>query len=94
MTLSEFKKSLEDSEPPKIIGRELKALWYDAKGSWDKAHFLIQSMPGRNAAWVHAYLHRKEPDEWNANYWYSRAEKSKTITSFEDEWIEIVKSLL
>jgi hypothetical protein len=25
--------------------------------------------------WIHAYLHRKEPDIWNAKYWYRRCGK-------------------
>jgi hypothetical protein len=31
---------------------------YDAKGDWDKAHDFVDQLPGADAAWVHAYLHR------------------------------------
>jgi hypothetical protein len=53
----------------------LRALWYDLKGDWDTAHSIVQVMSDVNAMWIHAYLHRKEPDEWNAKYWYRRSGK-------------------
>ena len=53
----------------------LRALWYDLSGDWDTAHSIVQAMPDVNAMWLHAYLHRKEPDIWNAKYWYRRAGK-------------------
>jgi len=94
MTVNEFKDTLKEYTPPGEISNELKALWYDAKGDWDKAHQIVQSMHTKKAAWVHAYLHRKEPDDWNASYWYSIAGKPKQNSSFEEEWEQIVISLL
>jgi hypothetical protein len=35
----------------------------------------VQVMSDVNAMWIHAYLHRKEPDIWNAKYWYNRCGK-------------------
>jgi hypothetical protein len=43
---------------------------------------------------VHAYLHRKEGDLSNAGLWYQRAGKPQARMSFEEEWAEIVSSLL
>jgi hypothetical protein len=57
-----FKESLGQSKPESNISPMLKALWYDAKGNWDKAHDFVDQLPGADAAWVHAYLHRKEGD--------------------------------
>lgn len=94
MNLKEFKQSLSEDTVPSGISTELKALWFEAKGDWDKAHNIVQSMTTKNAAWVHAYLHRKEPDEWNASYWYSIAGKPIPKISFESEWDEIAKNLL
>ncbi len=42
MDLVAFKKYLSANEPPTGITVCLKAMWYDAKGNWDKAHKLIQ----------------------------------------------------
>jgi hypothetical protein len=94
MTVNEFKVTLKENSVPKEISNELKALWYDAKGDWNKAHQIVQSMHTKNAAWVHAYLHRKEPDEWNASYWYSIAGREKPKIPYDVEWEEITRNLL
>ena len=73
MTLSEFKNSLSENIPSDNLSVYLQALWYDAKGDWEKAHALIQDVPDKNASWIHAYLHRREGDTGNADYWYFRA---------------------
>ena len=94
MTFEEFKLLLDDNSPPENLHRLVIALWYDAKGNWDKSHKITQEINGKDAAWVHAYLHRKEGDPGNASYWYSRAGKSFSNKTLEEEWEEIVKVLL
>jgi hypothetical protein len=94
MNVSSFKESLSGKEPPKNSSVYLNALWHDAKGEWDKAHKLIQDDEDKNASWIHAYLHRKEGDNSNASYWYSRAGKKKPSVSIEKEWEEIVTALI
>ncbi|MEP7109811.1 MAG: hypothetical protein ABI760_17580 [Ferruginibacter sp.] len=94
MNLSLFKESLSGNEPPQNSPVYLNALWYDAKGEWDKAHSLIQDVKDKYAAWIHAYLHRKEGDEANADYWYDRAGKRRCHDSLEKEWEEIVAALI
>ena len=93
MQYDEFVASLEHSNPPEITGN-LLALWFDGKGSWDKAHEIAQSDDGKEAARVHAYLHRKEEDEWNAGYWYRGAGKDHCKLSLEEEWEELLKYFL
>lgn len=94
MDLKDFKESISQNEPPKDLSVYLKALWFDAKGDWEKAHALIQDVTDKNAAWIHAYLHRKEGDIFNADYWYSRAGKKRSDISLEKEWEEIAEELL
>ncbi len=94
MDLKKFKDTLENENPPANISNELKALWYDSKDEWNKAHEMVQENPSKNAAWVHAYLHRKEGDEGNADYWYRRAQKEFSKLSLQNEWDEIVFYLL
>ncbi len=72
----------------------LKSLWYDAKGDWKTAHDLVDQLPGLEAAWVHAYLHRKEGDIWNADYWYAKAKKTRPNISLEAEWESLVTYFL
>lgn len=89
-----FKESLNNPEPPKDASVYLKALWYDAKGEWNTSHKLIQDIEDKDAAWIHAYLHRKEGDVSNADYWYRRAGKTRPAVSLEEEWEEIVVTAL
>jgi hypothetical protein len=93
MTVAEFKESLsQETVPP--VPDHLKALWYDAKGDWEKAHTIIQDIEDKTAAWIHAYLHRKEGDIWNADYWYNLAGRKRPALTPEKEWESIVKELI
>ena len=49
---------------------------------------------GSDAAWVHAYLHRKEGDLGNAGYWYRRARRDTSDLELDAEWATIVDALL
>lgn len=89
-----FRESLKNNQPPNNINGLVQAMWWEAKGNWDKAHKIAQDISGADAAWVHAYLHRKEGDEGNAGYWYSRARKLHCQDSFDREWEIIVDALL
>ena len=94
MTLEEFRESLSRAEPPADLDRALKGLWWDAKGDWGRAHESAQQDEGPAGSWVHAYLHRKEGDTSNAGYWYRRAGKNPSRALLQEEWLEVVKSLL
>jgi hypothetical protein len=72
----------------------LRALWHDARGDWDAAHRVAQDIEDADAAWVHAYLHRKEGDAGNAAYWYRRAGQPIATDSLDDEWTRIARELL
>ncbi|MBS1750747.1 MAG: hypothetical protein JST63_12645 [Bacteroidetes bacterium] len=94
MELEYFSASLHQQDPPPAISVYLQALWYDGKGDWHKAHELIQDIDDKKAAWVHAYLHRKEGDQGNAKYWYSRAGKTFPAVSLQQEWEMIVAAFI
>lgn len=94
MTIIEFKESLTNQQPPTDLSQNLIALWYDAKGNWDKAHDIVQLTSGYDGDWIHAYLHRKEGDLSNASYWYSRIGRSRPDKSLEEEWEELASHLL
>ena len=94
MTVDEFRQTLTAAEPPAGTTQALQALWWDAKGDWTKAHESAQQDGGRGGSWVHAYLHRKEGDQANAAYWYSRASRPLSRDPLEKEWGRIVTELL
>ncbi|HEX2216555.1 MAG TPA: hypothetical protein VHG27_07700 [Xanthobacteraceae bacterium] len=94
MTLAEFKRTFGSKEPPAAAAAPLQALWFAAKGEWDRAHALVQDDDGIDAAWVHAYLHRVEGDLPNAGYWYRRAGRTAPTGTFESEWEELAAGLL
>ncbi len=94
MDLQDFKESLSGAQPPGNVSEYIKALWYDANGNWDKAHNLVQDINDTKASWIHAYLHRREGDTSNADYWYSKAGKKRPLVSLEMEWEQIVNALL
>jgi len=81
-------------EPPRGLNIALASLWWDGKGNWKQAHEVAGQDEGPAAAWVHAYLHRKEGDLSNAGYWYKRADKDPATASLEQEWAEITEALL
>lgn len=72
----------------------LLALWYDGQGDWKSAHDQVDQLPGESAARIHAYLHRKEGDQWNADYWYSKAGEKRPDLSLEEEWETLVLRFL
>ncbi|PLK44645.1 hypothetical protein [Emticicia sp. TH156] len=87
MDLQTFKSTLSATKVPEGISPLLKALWYDYNSNWEAAHNVAQSKEGtRDYDRLHAYLHRKEGDQWNANYWYRRAGESMPAVSLEAEW--------
>jgi len=94
MKFEEFKSSMANELPPRGITSSLAALWYAGKGDWEQAHAIAQDVPTRDGSWVHAYLHRVEGDQWNANYWYNRAGKTMPAIGLDQEWEEIVKAML
>jgi len=91
---AEFQESLSNRHPPENWSKIFKALWHDAKGDWHSAHEIVDGMANETAQWIHAYLHRKEGDDWNAGYWYQRAGKSFPKASLDEELQELVEFVL
>jgi hypothetical protein len=88
--LQEFKDSLKDESPDTGLSAQLKALWYDGKGDWNKAHHEVDHLDDRSSAHIHAYLHRKEGDIRNADYWYRSAQQIRSNLSLDEEWEKLV----
>lgn len=93
MEYSHFNYSLDMGHAPDEFSPELKAMWYERKGDWEKAHSIVQDLNSKYAAWVHGYLHRKEGDRQNAAFWYNQAGKIMTDMDFTEESRNIIKEL-
>ncbi|TFV97149.1 hypothetical protein E4S40_00395 [Algoriphagus kandeliae] len=91
MNVQQFKR-LEQPDPS--FSPELLALWWDFHGNWDMAHSQVDHLSGKLSARVHAYLHRKEGDLWNADYWYRIAGEERPTYSLDREWEELLERLL
>jgi hypothetical protein len=88
-----FRASLNGATPPEVSA-PLAGLWWAAKGDWDQAHKTVQDDDSRDAAWVHAYLHRVEGDLPNARYWYGAAGRPVATGTLDEEWNAMAAALL
>jgi hypothetical protein len=93
MDVATFRESLQGAEPPAGLSQALQALWWEARGDWDRAHKCAQAQPDDAGNLVHAYLHRKEGDLDNAGGWYRRAGRPMPIGPLEAEWEALVAEL-
>jgi len=93
-TLNDFLDSLQQESMPASMPAPLEALWHEGRGDWKRAHETVQGDNTTEAAWVHAYLHRKEGDLANAGYWYRRAKRQMPTAALEDEWGAIVATFI
>lgn len=92
MTADEFNKTLTQPQPPAGVHPVLQALWHDANGEWEQAHTVAQSREGDPPYdRLHAYLHRKEGDRFNASYWYRRVGEPFFTGSLDEEWAALVQ---
>lgn len=94
MTRAEFDASLTLDQPPSDLSPPLAALWWDAKGDWQRGHALIDELETVEAMAVHAYLHRKEGATSNAQYWYDRAGRTTGRVPPQAEWQSLVNEFL
>ena len=94
LNYNEFQNTLDSEFPHKDWSEALKSLWHEAKGDWEASHSIAQDIPSEVGNWIHAYLHRKEGDEWNAGYWYRQAKRPFPTLTLEEEFKEILEYVL
>ena len=93
MDVEAFWSTLKEDAPPASCPPTVAALWWDAKGDWARAHALVDELETKDGMAVHAYLHRKEGAQSNADYWYARAGRQFHRQSLEAEWAALVEAL-
>jgi hypothetical protein len=80
---------------PDGLTPELHALWLVRNGTWQQAHNVAQDIHTAGGSWIHALLHVIEGDQWNADYWFSKAGKPSRGPGETDAlWTEIAGDLL
>ncbi|HET9101298.1 MAG TPA: hypothetical protein VFN62_12965 [Acidobacteriaceae bacterium] len=94
MRFDEFKASVTHQEPASGLSIPLLALWWDMKGEWTQAHSLVDELETKDGMAVHAYLHRKQGQTANAEYWYQRAGREFYRPDLADEWQTLAGALL
>lgn len=94
MNVEGFKTSVAEKGPPAGLSVPLAALWWDAKGEWARAHSLVDELETKDGMAVHAYLHRKEGQSANADYWYGRAGREFHRAALPAEWEALAAGLL
>jgi hypothetical protein len=94
MHLADFKATVANDQPPTGLSTPVEALWWDQKGDWTRAHNLVDELETPEGMAVHAYLHRKEGEQWNADYWYAKAGRKYHRAELADEWTTLVEGLL
>ena len=103
MTAAELAASaLADSAPPAGLSPEACALWHAKKAGhsasspdWVASHEIAQDIHTPMGSWIHALLHVIERDQWNADYWFSRAGKpSRKPGQIDELWEEIAVVVL
>lgn len=96
MTAAELRTSAtSDTTAPVGLSNEALALWHTKKGNWDEAHSIAQDIHTSMGSWIHALLHVIEGDQWNADYWFSKAGKpSRKPKDVDALWDEIAAKVL
>ena len=94
MDLAVFCSTLAGDAPPPDLPQALAGLWWDAKGDWPRAHQLVDELETPDGMAVHAYLHRKEGEQSNADYWYRLAGRSYYRAQLPEEWAALTEGLL
>ncbi|MEQ8652155.1 MAG: hypothetical protein RIC87_06790 [Kiloniellales bacterium] len=70
-----------------------EALAHLQAGDWESAHKIVQADSSKEAAWLHAHLHRVEGDLANARYWYNRAGRDEAKGTLGSELAELKQAL-
>ncbi|MEZ4970524.1 MAG: hypothetical protein R2814_12885 [Flavobacteriaceae bacterium] len=93
-SIEEFNAALKQVSVPISWPETLRAMWFDALGDWESSHNIAQDLHTANGSWIHAYLHRKEGDRFNAGYWYGMAGKKFPVITLEEEHRQLVEYFL
>ena len=89
-----FIATLNDAAPPLGADVLLRALWLEANDQSAAALRCVTDDTTPLAAWIQAYIHRKRGQAGVSQVWYFRAGISPQTGNPEDEWKDIVQTVL
>jgi len=58
----------------------------------DDAHDIVQDLACQEGCLLHAILHRREPDYWNAKYWFRRATDHPAYRALTPEAVALART--
>jgi hypothetical protein len=86
-----IEKGQEAANPKTIL---LQSAFYVCFDCFKEAHNIAQDHEGLIGNWLHAILHRREPDAGNSKYWYDRVKlPGKVSQGIAEESLKLLKSL-
>jgi hypothetical protein len=63
--------------------RSVILLWHD---HLDASHNISQGIENTDGSFVHAIMHRREPDAWNSKYWWRRVGNHPAFPEIAGAW--------
>ena len=72
----------------------IQSAFYISFDCFEEAHNIAQDHEGVIGNWLHAILHRREPDAGNSNYWYARVKLPDQVSrGLAGEALKLLKSV-
>ncbi len=69
--------------------RALLLLWHD---HLDASHQISQGIENADGSFIHAIMHRREPDYWNSKYWWRRVGKHAAFPELAQRTEQLLQS--